>query len=94
MPWSPKGQLYPGVQQAQCCHWARGGACPFYSALCSLTSSTACSWVPQYMKGMQLLEHVQRRATDLVKDQEGKAVDRENNINCMKQKVTPATLCS
>ena len=26
MPWSPKGQLYPGVQQAQCCHWARGGA--------------------------------------------------------------------
>jgi len=36
---SPKGQLYPGVQQAQHCHQAREGASP--SALCCVAALPA-----------------------------------------------------
>lgn len=38
-PWNPKGQLYPGMQQAQHCHQVTGGAVP--SALCCAASPTA-----------------------------------------------------
>ena len=39
---SPKGQLYPGVHQAQHCHWVRECVVPLFSVLCGLTLSSGC----------------------------------------------------
>lgn len=59
-------QLYPEVQQAQRCHWAREGVVP--SALHCVASTPALhvGWLPQYEKGIKLLESVQRRSAKTV----------------------------
>jgi len=54
----PKGPTIP---------WGAGGP-----VLCGLTSSTACSWLPQCRKGIKLLESIQRRSKKMVKGLQGK----------------------
>jgi len=77
MPWRPTGQLYPGVHQAQCCHWVRGGAVP--SALCCVALSPAlpAGWLPQWRKGIKLLQSIQRRAIKMVKRLNGKVCEEQ-----------------
>jgi len=77
MPWSPKGQLCPGVLQPQYCHWARGAAVP--SALCCAASHPVlpAGWLPQWRKGIKLLQSIQRRAMKMVKSLNGKVCEEQ-----------------
>lgn len=74
-PGSQKHQLGPGVHQAWCHLPVKGDDCP--ALLCtalvwSPRKHCVQFWVPQYGNDIKLLERVQRRATKMVKGQEGK----------------------
>jgi len=67
--WSTKGQPYPGVQQAQQCHQARGRAAP--SVLCGLTSSTACRLAATVEEGHQAIREHPEEGYKVVNGLEG-----------------------
>jgi len=60
--------LYPVVQQAQHCHWVRGGVVP--TLLCAVQPHLqhgGQGWVTQCKKDIKLLESVQRGAMKTAK---------------------------
>ena len=76
-PGSPKGQLYPGVHQAQHCHQAGvGAACPApLSAVRPHLMHLVQLWVPQSEKVVKPLESVQRRGAKTGKGLEGEVCE-------------------
>ncbi|KAK4827726.1 LOW QUALITY PROTEIN: hypothetical protein QYF61_021026 [Mycteria americana] len=68
---SPESQPYPGLHQKRCGQQVEGGdSAPL---LCSGDTSPAVlhpAWSPQHKKDMELLERVQRRATEIIRGME------------------------
>jgi len=73
-PGSQRGQQCPGLHQAQQGQPVRGGDCPtLHCSGVAHLKHWMKIWVPQYTTGIKLLECVQRRATKMVRDLEGKS---------------------
>ena len=65
-PCSSESQLYPGLQQKRGGQQGEGGGCPALLCPCDAPSASSVRG-PQYKKDRELLERVQRRATELIR---------------------------
>ena len=72
---SPKGQQYPGVHQAQHCHWVRGWLSPLLYAVRPHLLHWVWFGAPQH-EAIKILESVQRSGK-MGKGLEGKAYEEQ-----------------
>ena len=66
-PHSPESQLCPGLHPKQCGQQGEGGdPAPLLCGVRPLLEYCVQMWSPQYRRDVDLLEHMQRRATEMI----------------------------